>query len=310
MSDGFIPNDGLSGVSSPAMSKRTHASPLVIVTGPSGAGKGTLLRALEDRGYFCVDNLPVGLLTKFADLAFRAEGEVRRAALVVDVREGKALNELPQTIVDLKAESNLDVSVYFLEASDEVLIRRFSETRRPHPIDATLPIREAILLERDRLSPIRELADHIVDTSAFSIHELRSHASHLFAGHEGAPLLVTVQSFGYKHGIPIDADMIFDVRFLPNPFFVPELKQLTGRDPEVVEYLRAQEVAMAFLERLQSMIDFLLPQFEKEGKSYLTVAIGCTGGRHRSVMIAESVALHLNNREDCRLKVVHRDVEK
>ena len=286
-----------------------HSSPLVIITGPSGTGKGTLLRALEDRGYFCVDNLPVGLLTKFAELAFRAEGEVRRAALVVDVREGAALSEFPQTFADLKASSNLDVSLYFLEAKDEVLIRRFSETRRPHPMDATLPIREAILLERERLGPIRAIADHIVDTSAFSIHELRSHASRLFSEYEGAPLLVTLQSFGYKHGIPVDADMVFDARFLPNPFFVPELKKLTGRDPAVVQYLQAQDVAVSFLERLKSMIDFLLPHFEKEGKSYLTVAVGCTGGRHRSVMIVESLSEHLGESGN-RLKVVHRDVEK
>jgi UPF0042 nucleotide-binding protein len=289
---------------------RVPTSPLVIITGPSGAGKGTLLRALEDRGYFCVDNLPVGLLTKFAELAFKAEGEVRRAALVVDVREGKALNEFPLTFADLKSSSNLDVSLYFLEASDEVLIRRFSETRRPHPMDASLPIREAILLERARLAPIRALADEVIDTSTFSIHQLRSHASRLFAEHEGAPLLVTLQSFGYKHGIPVDADMIFDVRFLPNPFFVPELKALTGRDDAVVEYLRSQEVAMAFLEKLRSMIEFLLPEFEREGKAYLTIAIGCTGGRHRSVMIAEGLREYLSAKEEYRLKVVHRDVDK
>jgi UPF0042 nucleotide-binding protein len=287
-----------------------HASPLVIITGPSGAGKGTLLRALEDRGYFCVDNLPVGLLMKFAELAFRAEGEVRRAALVVDVREGRALNEFPQALADLKASSNLDVSLYFLEAPDDVLIRRFSETRRPHPIDAPLPIREAIQLERDRLGPIRDLADHIVDTSSFSIHELRSHASRLFAEQDGAPLLVTLQSFGYKHGVPVDADMIFDARFLPNPFFVPELKLLTGRDRAVVDYLQEQDIAVSFLERLRSMIDFLLPLFEKEGKSYLTIGIGCTGGRHRSVMIVESLAEHLSGRGGERLKVIHRDVDK
>lgn len=286
-----------------------QVSPLVIITGPSGAGKGTLLRALEDRGYFCVDNLPVGLLTKFAELAFASEDGVRRAAIVVDVREGRALDQLPRIYADLQAWPDLEVSLYFLEASDEVLIRRFSETRRPHPLDPSLTIREAILLERERLAPIRAIADHVVDTSRFSIHELRSHASRLFAEHEANPLLVTLQSFGYKHGLPVDADMIFDVRFLPNPFFVPELKPMSGLDTPVVEYLRSQEVAMAFLERLRTLLEFLLPQFEKEGKSYLTIGVGCTGGRHRSVMIVESLAEFLRDKS-FRLKVVHRDVEK
>jgi len=286
-----------------------QASPLVIITGPSGAGKGTLLRALEDRGYFCVDNLPVGLLTKFAELAFRSEDGVRRAALVVDVREGRSLSQFPQIYADLKESSGLDVSLYFLEASDDVLIRRFSETRRPHPMNSALPIREAIFLEREQLAPIRSIADHIVDTSSYSIHQLRSQVSRLFAEHESNPLLVTLQSFGYKHGIPIDADMVFDVRFLPNPFFVSELKALSGLDPEVASYIRSHEVAETFLAKLQEMMTFLLPLFEGEGKSYLTVAIGCTGGRHRSVMIAETLSGFLVGK-DYRVKVVHRDVEK
>lgn len=286
-----------------------QALPLVIITGPSGAGKGTLMKALEDRGYFCVDNLPVGLLTKFAELAFGAEDGVRRAALVVDVREGKALGQFPGIYTHLKAEPHLEVSLYFLEAADEVLIRRFSETRRPHPLDPSLPIREAIRLERERLAPIRELADHVVDTSSFSIHQLRSHANHLFAEHDATPLLVTLQSFGYKHGLPVDADMVFDVRFLPNPFFVPELKALSGLDPPVVEYIESQAVATTFLEKLDGMLEFLLPEFEREGKAYLTIAIGCTGGRHRSVMIAEHVAESLRAKAR-RVQVVHRDVEK
>lgn len=287
-----------------------QAWPLAIITGLSGAGKGTLLRALEDRGYFCVDNLPVGLLNKFVELALQTEGEVRRAALVVDVREGQALNEFPTILADLRGSGNLDVTLYFLEASDEILIRRFSETRRPHPMGSSVPIHEAMLLERERLAPIRALADQVVDTTAFSIHELRSHAGQLFAGHEMTPLLVVLKSFGYKHGIPTDADLVFDVRFLPNPFFVPELRPLTGRDPEVAEYLTDQQVTMSFLDRLQSMIDFLLPQFEREGKAYLTIAIGCTGGRHRSVMIAERLAVHLSGQQGRRLEIVHRDVDK
>jgi UPF0042 nucleotide-binding protein len=289
-----------------------QVSPLVIITGPSGAGKGTFLRALEDRGYFCVDNLPVELLTKFAELAFTAEDGVRRAALVVDVREGKGLERFPKVYADLGANPGLEVSLYFLEASDEALVRRFSETRRPHPMDANLPIREAILLERERLAPVRALADRVLDTSTFSIHDLRAHAGRLFSEQEAGGLLVTIESFGYKHGLPIHADMVFDVRFLPNPHFVSELRPLTGQDGPVVDFMRSQEAARAFLERLCGMMDFLLPQFEREGKSYLTVAIGCTGGRHRSVMIAESLAAALaaGAEERYRVKVVHRDMEK
>jgi UPF0042 nucleotide-binding protein len=286
-----------------------QASSLVILTGRSGAGKGTLLRALEDRGYFCVDNLPVGLLAKFSELAFGSEDGVRRAALVVDIREGKALNQFPEAFADLRASSGLDVSLYFLEASDVVLIRRFSETRRPHPMDPALPIREAILLEGERLAPIRAIADHVIDTSSFSIHQLRSHAGRLFREQESAPLLVTFQSFGYKHGVPVDADVVFDARFLPNPFFVPELKLMSGLDRPVIDYLRSQEVVGVFLQKLRDLLDFLLPEFRKEGKAYLTVAIGCTGGRHRSVMIAEGLADSLED-QGCRVKVVHRDVDK
>ena len=283
-------------------------SPLIIITGPSGAGKGTLLRALEDRGYFCVDNLPVGLITKFAELLLQSEGDVQRAALVVDVREGPALDMFPEAYDQLKKTAKLDVYLYSLEASDEVLIRRFSETRRPHPLDATRPVREAIHLERERLGPIRAMAGHVVDTSHFSIHELRSYAERMLEEQGAVPLLVTLVSFGYKHGIPVDADLMFDVRFLPNPYFVPDLKALTGADQPVIDYISSHSVTKDFLTRLDSMLNFLLPQFEKEGKSYLTVAIGCTGGRHRSVMIVNSIASLADTKH--RLKVIHRDVQK
>ena len=281
-------------------------SPLVIITGLGGSGKGTFLRALEDRGYFCVDNLPVELLTKFAELL--AEGDSPRAALVVDVREGQALDRFPEIYEQLQEAPDLEVSLFYLEASDDVLIRRYSETRRPHPIDATLPVRDAIELERERLSVIRSMADQVVDTSPFSIHELRGYAEKLQGGREGASLLVTLVSFGYKYGIPVDADMIFDVRFLPNPHFVPDLRPLTGADAPVVEFMRAQPLTNGFLKRLGSMFDFLLPEFEREGKSYLTIAIGCTGGRHRSVMMVNAFAELADAGR--RLKVIHRDVEK
>jgi UPF0042 nucleotide-binding protein len=284
-------------------------SVLLIITGPSGAGKGTLLRALEDYGYFCVDNLPVELLGKFSELLLLKSDGVRRGALVVDVRERGSLNDFPDVCRRLKTVPELDVSLYFLEASDDVLVRRYSETRRPHPLDATRPVREAILMERERLAPIRAMADQVIDTSHFSIHDLRAYAGRLTGVvRDSSPLLVTLISFGYKYGIPMDADMIFDVRFLSNPYFVPELKPLTGADPPVVAFMKTQPATGEFLERIDSMLSFLMPQFEKEGKSYLTVAIGCTGGRHRSVMIVDEIASHLNSER--RLKVIHRDIDK
>ena len=291
------------------MQKEPQATPFVIITGLSGAGKGTFLRALEDRGYFCVDNLPVGFATKFSELILHSQDDTQRAALVVDVREGQALERFPQTYAELKGNRDLVVRSFFLEASNEALIRRFSETRRPHPLDPTLPVREAIDLERTRLGAIRALVDHVVDTSHFSVHELRQYADGLLEDRNTKSLLLTLISFGYKYGIPVDADMIFDVRFLPNPHFVPELKPLTGADRPVVDFMHSHEVTQRFLEQLLSMLTFLLPQFEREGKSYLTIGIGCTGGRHRSVMIADAVQAALTQGTS-RLRIQHRDVDK
>ena len=284
-------------------------SPLLIITGSSGSGKGTFLRALEDRGHFCVDNLPVALLGKFSELVLKSEGDVQRAALVVDVREGQGLREFPGLFEELKRTQNLDAALYFLEASDEALIRRFSETRRPHPLDADRPVREAIQMERERLLPIREMSDQIVDTSSFSIHELRNYVDRLFDQQGDPGLLLTLVSFGFKRGIPVDSDMIFDARFLPNPYFVPELKDLTGSDKPVVDYMRSHDVTRTFLDHIGSMLEFLLPQFKREGKSYLTVAIGCTGGRHRSVMLIDDLAASLAD-TGLKTKVIHRDADK
>jgi RNase adapter protein RapZ len=284
-------------------------SSFIIITGLSGSGKGTFLRALEDRGYFCVDNLPVGLLSKFYELTLKSEDESAKVAMVIDIREGEGLRELPTLYEELKKQGSLETQLWFLEASDEKLVRRFSETRRPHPLDPNRPVLEAIAHERDLLAPIRSMANHILDTSTFTVHDLRKYAVSLFEDQGAAHLLVSLVSFGFKHGVPIDSDLVFDVRFLPNPNFVPELKPFTGNDANVVEYMNAQEQTGAFLDHLRKFIDFLLPQYEKEGKSYVTISIGCTGGRHRSVFIANAVASHLESKQ-YRVKVTHRDSDK
>jgi UPF0042 nucleotide-binding protein len=284
-------------------------SSLIIITGLSGSGKGTFLRALEDRGYFCVDNLPVSLLSKFYELVLKSEHESAKAALVIDVREGETLSEFPAILQEMRTEGALEISLWFLEASDAVLIRRFSETRRPHPLDPNLPVLEAVALERERLAPIRAMADVVLDTSQFTIHELRQHAVRLFEERQAQHLLVSLVSFGFKYGVPIDSDLVFDVRFLPNPNFVPHLKAYTGADPNVVEYMNSHEATRKFLDHVYSFVDFLLPQFEKEGKSYVTISVGCTGGRHRSVMISNAIAQYIEGRK-YRVKVSHRDMEK
>jgi UPF0042 nucleotide-binding protein len=284
-------------------------SSFVIITGLSGSGKGTFLRALEDRDYFCVDNLPVGLLTKFHELILKSEDEYPKAALVMDVREGGTLTEFPALYAEMKKQAGVELDLWFLEASDAVLVRRFSETRRPHPLDPNRPVLEAIALERGLLAPIREMANHILDTSQFTIHELRQYAVRLFEEQKSAHLLVSLVSFGFKYGVPIDSDLMFDVRFLPNPNFVPHLKPFTGSDPAVMEYMESHQATHQFLDHVHTFIDFLLPQYEKEGKSYVTISIGCTGGRHRSVFIANAIGKHLAQR-DYRVKVSHRDSEK
>jgi UPF0042 nucleotide-binding protein len=281
----------------------------IIITGLSGSGKGTFLRALEDRGYFCVDNLPVGLLTKFYELIIKSDDENVKAALVIDVREGETLSEFPGLYAQLRKHEGIETQLWFLEASDAVLVRRFSETRRPHPVDPDRSVLEAIALERELLGPIRAMADKVLDTSQFTIHELREHAVRLFDEARAAYLLVSLVSFGFKYGVPIDSDLVFDVRFLPNPNFVPHLKAFTGADASVIEYMNEHEATGEFLKHVCSFVDFLLPQYEKEGKSYVTISIGCTGGRHRSVFIANAIAKHLDERKH-RIKVFHRDVEK
>lgn len=285
-------------------------SRFIVITGLSGAGKSQAIRALEDLGYFCVDNLPTQLILTLAQLTQREGAEITKVAIVVDVREGSFLSEFPRTWRRLKAMRELAPLLIFLEASHETLVRRFSETRRPHPLAHDRPVVEGLRAERRQLRPVRELADEIIDTTHLTVHELRQRFM-AFAAAQSArhPLIVSVLSFGFKHGLPLDADLVFDVRFLPNPHFVPRLKRKTGRDPAVVRFLEREPLTQEFLKKLEDLLRFLVPQYVREGKSYLTVAIGCTGGRHRSVMIAEALGRALATLKGVRVRVRHRDVE-
>ena len=280
---------------------------LVIITGMSGSGKDTVLNTFEDLGYYCVDNLPVDLIPRFADLVRHSE-EITRTAIVVDVREGQHLDRLPSLIKSV--ERLLPTKVIFLEASDAALLRRFSETRRPHPLGTDEPVKAALQWERRHLRPIRAIADLVIDTSKFNVHELRAHVMQRFrSDSKGKNILVSCVSFGYKHGVPEDADLVFDVRFLPNPHFIPEFRPYTGRHPKVAKYIRSFPQTREFINRISDLLVYLLPHYLREGKSYLTIGFGCTGGQHRSVMIAEDVAKRLR-KAGYRLKVVHRDSPK
>jgi UPF0042 nucleotide-binding protein len=277
---------------------------LVVITGMSGSGKASVLKVFEDLGYYCVDNLPVDLIPRFAELA-RQSAEIERTALVVDVREGQRLDLLPPMLRSLKKQ--LTTTVLFLEASDEALQRRFSETRRPHPLGTGAPVKASIAAERRRLQPIRKLADLVIDTSKFNVHELRAHVTQRFQRESlDKNILVSCVSFGYRHGVPDDADLVFDVRFLPNPHFVPEFRPYTGRHPRVAKYIRSFPQTQEFISRISELLVYLLPHYVREGKSYLTIAFGCTGGQHRSVMIAEEVGKRLRH-SNYHVKVVHRD---
>jgi len=277
---------------------------LVIITGLSGSGKASALKAFEDLGYYCVDNLPVDLIPRFAELAVQSL-ETRRTALVVDVREGSKLEKLPAIVKSVRRM--IPTMVIFLEATDASLIRRYSETRRPHPFGADSPVRFSLSAERRRLKPIRAIADWVVDTTKFNVHELRAHLAERFQKKSSDKnILVSCVSFGFKHGVPEDADLVFDVRFLPNPHFVPEFRALTGRDRRVAKYIRSFPQTQEFINRISELLIYLLPHYVREGKSYLTISFGCTGGQHRSVMIAEDVNKHLR-KAGYRVKVVHRD---
>jgi UPF0042 nucleotide-binding protein len=279
---------------------------LVIVTGMSGSGKGSVLDAFEDLGFFCIDNLPVSLIAKFIEGFHVSGGEVERAALGIDIRAGEKLRDLEKMLQDLR-KSGFHLFVLFLEARDNVLLRRFSETRRPHPLAVGLALREAIRLERNSLSALRELADVTVDTSEFSIHQVKMFVTERFQRHSRKTRLsVHLLSFGYKYGIPLEADLLFDVRFLPNPFFVPGLRRLTGKSKAVAKYLRSCQETVEYLRRLQEFIVYLVPFYVREGKSYLTIGIGCTGGRHRSVFMVEELSKLLKP-EGASIHTRHRD---
>lgn len=288
----------------PAASQNTE---LVIITGLSGSGKGTVLKAFEDLGYYSVDNLPMGLIPKFAELA-KSAPNIKRAALVVDIREGAALERFPALFKRIKR--TIPTRLLFLEADEETLIRRFSETRRPHPLGLDQGVSASVRSERERMAPIRRLADPIINTSKFNVHELRDTIHQAFRGQKLKPeILVQVTSFGYRHGVPPESDLVFDVRFLPNPNYIPAFKNLSGKHPSVARYIRSFPQTMEFIQRISDLLIYLIPHYMSEGKSYLTISFGCTGGHHRSVLIANEIRKRLNS-AGFRVKETHRDVKK
>jgi RNase adapter protein RapZ len=290
-----------------SVSDQSREKELVIVTGISGAGKASALKAFEDLGFHAVDNLPLELLHDFAGLVGKSP-EIQSAAIVIDVREGQTLDRLPEILKSVKMF--LPTRVVFLDAQDAVLVRRYSETRRPHPLRQSETVWRSIVEERQLLDPIRNVADTLIDTSDFNVHELRAHIQARFGQDEQTNrLLVSSLSFGFKNGVPLDADLVFDVRFLPNPHFVAEFRKKTGKDSRVAEYIRSFPQTMEFLGRVTDLMLYLLPHYVQEGKSYLTVAFGCTGGQHRSVMMAEDMAARLRE-AGYQVKAIHRDIPR
>lgn len=286
---------------------RSTFKQFVVITGLSGAGKGSVIKAFEDLGFYCVDNLPLDLITKFAEMCRQPGSRIDRAAVVIDIREGGAISQLP-AIYQRLAQEEPKPSLVFLEASDEALLRRFEETRRPHPLGRDLPVREGIRLERMLLKPMRQIADAVISTTRMNVHELRAFIQQRFGGIKAhRAMLVSVISFGFRFGIPTDADLVFDLRFLPNPNYVAQLRNKIGKDRAVQQYMDQFPQTREFMKRLTEMLLYLLPQFIREGKSYLTIALGCTGGRHRSVALAERTAGVLG-REGYRTRLTHRDV--
>ncbi len=280
---------------------------LVIITGLSGSGKGSVLKALEDLGFYSVDNLPVDLIPKFAELT-RDNPSIRAAALVVDIREGEGLKRFPAVFASIR--KSVDAKLVFLEAEEQAIVRRFSETRRPHPLGVGRSVTKSVRSERALLAPIRQMADLIIDSSKFTVHELREFIGERFRGQrDQSSIVIYVTSFGYRNGVPPDSDLVFDVRFLPNPNYIPEFKNLTGRHPSVARYIRSFPQTLEFVQRISDLLVYLLPHYIREGKSYLTIAFGCTGGQHRSVMMAEQIRKNLAT-AGFKSKVNHRDIVK
>jgi RNase adapter protein RapZ len=284
-----------------------QAAELVVITGLSGSGKGTVLKAFEDLGYYAVDNMPIELIPKFAELA-KDSAQVRRAALVIDIREGEQLEKFPALFERLRRRT--PATLLFLEADDATLARRFSETRRPHPLGKDATVLKSVKRERELLAPIRSAANHIIDTSKFNVHELREVIGEKFSGGRNeSTIRIDINSFGYRHGVPPDSDLVFDVRFLPNPNYIPEFKNLTGRHPRVARYIRSFPQTLEFINRISELLIYLIPHYIREGKSYLTIGFGCTGGHHRSVMIAGEIRKRLA-RAGFKVKETHRDISK
>ncbi len=282
----------------------------VIVTGMSGAGKSTALKMLEDAGYFCVDNLPIALFPKFVELLLRPEEEMGKVALGVDIRSGEALEQLKIWLEETDARG-IAYEILYLEAQDDILVKRYKETRRSHPLAGDERVDKGIELEREKMAFLKQRADYIIDTSQLLTRELKKELEEVFVNHKGFKnLMVTILSFGFKYGIPADTDLVFDVRFLPNPYYIDELKHKTGNDAPVSEYVMSFPEAHIFLDKLVDMIQFLIPNYILEGKNQLVISIGCTGGKHRSVTLANELYQALQGGEAYGVKIEHRDIEK
>ena len=283
---------------------------LVIVTGMSGAGKTTALKMLEDMGYFCVDNLPIPLLTRFVELFSETEEEIKNIAIGIDVRCGQDFSGL-QEVLDEMDVKQVSYEILFLDAQDDVLIKRYKETRRQHPLSGSGRVDTGIAKEREKIMFLKMRATYILDTSKMLTRELKLELEKIFVkGESFCNLYITVMSFGFKYGIPQDADLVFDVRFLPNPYYIDELKEKTGNDPEVQDYVMENEKAQVFLDKLTDMVDFLIPNYILEGKNQLIIAIGCTGGKHRSVTLANALYQKLDKQENYGVRIEHRDIGK
>ncbi len=283
---------------------------LVIVTGMSGAGKATALKMLEDAGYFCVDNLPVVLMEKFVELTLSGTSELTKVALGMDIRSGKSLEKMQMTLEQLTLQG-VRYEILFLDASDEVLVKRYKETRRMHPMAQSDRIEQGIIRERERLTFLKKQADYIIDTSQLLTRELKVELDKIFVQNQVFKnLMITVLSFGFKYGIPNDADLVFDVRFLPNPYYYEELRKLTGNDREIQDFVMGYDMAHIFLDKLEDMVHFLVPNYVLEGKNQLVIAIGCTGGKHRSVTLANKLYERLAKQKDYGVKLEHRDIQK